>query len=236
VLIPDVGDVAAPNSFIAEQAVLAEGSYAENVLFRFTHDLIGLSDGNGALFLFGEVFYQLSAVFSVMPMFLLGAFAARKQWFAYPKAHSRLFKMGLPCALLIGLAAKFPNAYTEGANTQLQTLAIYIGAPALALFYAGLIAFIIEKSRKQLLAPLASVGRMAFTNYILQSVCFTLLFYGYGFGFFAELGIFYGALLSIVFFIAQVLASILWLRFFRIGPLEWIWRAGTYLRFPQFKR
>ncbi|WP_197284382.1 DUF418 domain-containing protein [Bacillus sp. JCM 19041] len=70
----------------------------------------------------------------------------------------------------------------------------------------------------------------------LNQYVFTFFFYGYGLGFFSELGIFYGALLSLAFFTAQIIASVIWLRWFKMGPLEWLWRAGTYLRLPKMKR
>ncbi len=236
VLVPDIGNTSAPYYYLAEQNVITEGTYIDHILFRLTHDLLGISTGNGFLFLIGEFVYQFNTILVVMPMFLLGAYAARKKWFVAPSSHLRLFKICLPIALIVGMAAKLPNAITGGSNTQLESLSVFIGAPALALFYAGMIAIIVDKTGSKRFAPLAAVGRMAFTNYISQSVCFTFFFYGYGLGFFSELGIFYGALLSLAFFTVQLIASLLWLRWFKMGPLEWLWRAGTYLRLPKMKR
>ena len=73
---------------------------------------------------------------------------------------------------------------------------------------------------------------MAFTNYILQSVICTTIFYAYGFGLFARVD--RAWLWAIVFAIWVVILfwSSIWMRFFRIGPLEWIWRAITYGTVP----
>ncbi|GAF12231.1 hypothetical protein JCM19046_3199 [Bacillus sp. JCM 19046] len=236
VLLPDMGEVTPPAFYTVEQAIISEGSYSDHVLLRSTYDLIGISAGNGALFVFGEIFFQLSAVITVMPMFLIGAYVARKKWLEEITQHKRLFFISIPLFLIVGLIAKFPNAYVEGTNSQLELLSYSIGAPALALFYAGCIALLVHYLGNQLFAPFAAVGKMAFTNYLFQSIVFTFLFAGYGFGLFAELGLFYGTLIAIGFYLIQVLASTVWLRFFLMGPLEWIWRAGTYLKAPKLKR
>lgn len=236
VLLPDVGEMAPPAFYTAEQAIMSNGTYSDHVVFRATYDLIGLSTGNGILFIFGEIFFQLTAVITVMPMFLIGAYVARKQWFEQLDQHKRLFFVGLPLLLIVGLGAKFPNAYVQGGNSQLELLSYSIGAPALALFYAGSIALLVHFLGDKLFAPVAAVGKMAFTNYLSQSIVFVLLFSGYGFGLFAELGIFYGTLLAIGFYILQIIVSTLWLRFFLIGPFEWVWRAGTYMKIPKLKR
>ncbi len=77
---------------------------------------------------------------------------------------------------------------------------------------------------------LAAVGRMALTNYIGQSVICSYLFYGHGlvwFGQFERV-----ELLGVVacVWIFQIIFSLIWLRFFRFGPLEWAWRSATYLK------
>ena len=79
---------------------------------------------------------------------------------------------------------------------------------------------------------LAAVGRMAFTNYLLQSVICTLIFYGHGLGYFGEVE--RGGQILIVFsvWIALIILSNLWLSRFRFGPVEWLWRTLTYLK-PQ---
>ena len=83
---------------------------------------------------------------------------------------------------------------------------------------------------------LAAVGRMALTNYIGQSVICTLLFYGHGLGWFntfERVELLY-VVSSIWAF--QIAMSLLWLSWFRFGPLEWLWRTATYLRIQPIKR
>ncbi|MCG8403711.1 MAG: DUF418 domain-containing protein [Phycisphaerales bacterium] len=83
---------------------------------------------------------------------------------------------------------------------------------------------------------LAAVGRMAFTNYLMQSVLCTLLFNGYGLGWFGQverIGQF-GIVLGV--WVLQLILSPLWLRRFRIGPAEWLWRSLTYGERQRFRR
>jgi uncharacterized protein len=83
--------------------------------------------------------------------------------------------------------------------------------------------------------PLAAVGRMALSNYLLETVVCTVLFFGWGFGLYGALERY--QLLGVVFLVwaFQLLVSPLWLRYFRFGPAEWVWRALTYWRLPPLR-
>ena len=75
---------------------------------------------------------------------------------------------------------------------------------------------------------LAALGRMALTNYISQSLIGILLFYGLGFGLGTQFGLIYIEFIALIVFLVQIVLSRLWLRYFRFGPLEWLWRICTY--------
>lgn len=79
-----------------------------------------------------------------------------------------------------------------------------------------------------LMKGLANVGQMAFTNYLMQSIICTLFFYGYGLGYYNKLK--YHQLFYVVgaVWIFQLIFSVIWLRYFRFGPFEWLWRSLTY--------
>ena len=78
------------------------------------------------------------------------------------------------------------------------------------------------------LVPIAAAGRMALTNYLMQSVVCTLLFYGYGLGLHDRVGIAQGMGVAAILWGVQVVVSALWLRWFQYGPMEWLWRSLTY--------
>ncbi len=83
---------------------------------------------------------------------------------------------------------------------------------------------------------LATVGRMAFTNYFLQTIICTIFFYGYGMGYFGRLTqtqlYFMVAEVSLI----QIVFSVIWLRHFTMGPVEWLWRYLIYGKRLPFKK
>lgn len=104
-----------------------------------------------------------------------------------------------------------------------------LGTILLALGYGAAILGIASFERgKQLLGWAAPLGRMAFTNYVAQSVIFGWIFYGYGLGLFGRLGITQSLAIGIIVYTVQVLFSAWWLRRHRYGPLEWLWRSLMY--------
>jgi len=106
-----------------------------------------------------------------------------------------------------------------------------LGTIVLALGYGAAILGIASFERgKKLLGWAAPLGRMAFTNYVAQSVIFGWIFYGYGLGLFGRLGITQAFAIGIAVYVGQVLFSAWWLRRYHYGPLEWLWRSLMYGR------
>jgi uncharacterized protein len=87
-----------------------------------------------------------------------------------------------------------------------------------------------------LTATLARVGRMAFSNYILQTACCTLFFLGYGFGWYGHLSRAQTMLVWAGVTAIQIVFSWTWLALFRFGPLEWAWRSLTWWRWQPLLR
>jgi uncharacterized protein len=87
-----------------------------------------------------------------------------------------------------------------------------------------------------LMRGLEAVGRMAFTNYIMQSVLCTFIFYGHGLGLFGQLE--RVEMFSVVALVwaLELIWSPIWLRYFRFGPLEWLWRSLTYWKRQPMRR
>lgn len=75
---------------------------------------------------------------------------------------------------------------------------------------------------------LANVGQLAFTNYLMQSVLCTLFFNGYGLGYFGKQAVHQLYYVVAGVWVVQFIFSTIWLRYFRFGPLEWVWRSLTY--------
>ncbi|MEZ6243633.1 MAG: DUF418 domain-containing protein [Phycisphaerales bacterium] len=117
-----------------------------------------------------------------------------------------------------------------------QTVGQLLGVPT-ALGYAALLILL---ARRRLLRPvaiaLAAVGRMALSNYLLQTILCTTYFYGYGLGHFGEMQ--YPALFVFMgcVWIVNIAFSLVWGRFFRFGPAEWLWRSLTYWKLQPIRR
>jgi uncharacterized protein len=105
----------------------------------------------------------------------------------------------------------------------------------LCLAYAAAIVLAVAGPLPALGRLLGPVGRMALTNYLLQSLVFSTLFYGYGFGLWGQVPRAQQVLLVFAVFLAQILLSHLWLARFRYGPMEWLWRTLTYGRAPAMR-
>jgi uncharacterized protein len=110
----------------------------------------------------------------------------------------------------------------------------YIGSIFVALGHVGLVMLVCKAGLlRWLTARLAAVGRMALSNYLMHSLLCTTLFEGWGFGLFGKLD--RTQLLGVVasIWLIQLAVSPLWLRYFRFGPMEWLWRSLTYWkRYP----
>ncbi len=223
----------APGALAATARIYTEGSYAEMTRERFREWLVFNSAAP----------YFLARIFS---LFLFGLWVWRRRLFqdlaAYVPVLRRIWKWCL--ALGLGGNVAFvliqnviqPNPMEPSPPTIVMWISASIGMPALSLFYA--IAVILLSQRpggRRLLAPFGAVGRMALTNYIVQSVICTTIFYGYGLGLYGKMSAPVGLVLALAVYASQVAFSYAWLRAFRYGPLEWLWRSLTYARFQPLR-
>jgi uncharacterized protein len=175
----------------------------------------------------------------IMLLFLLGALTSQMGWLKVseqsPGKHHALLKRIFIFTLAVGLPINI--AYTMKAWTMAQAftvdtsmLDLFVStlAPIFAFTYisgAALIAH--NRVGATLIALFAPAGKIALTNYVFQSLAMSFLLYGYGFGLGARLRQGELLLLSIAIYIVQLALSHLYLRVFRQGPLEWIWRRWT---------
>jgi uncharacterized protein len=173
----------------------------------------------------------------ILAMFLLGFYAYRRGFFQNLSSHQPFIRRVFVYGLILGLIGNVAFAALAGAEAVIPpspagiagVVSYAFGVPALALFFIALVATLWQKAAwRRLLAFLAPVGRMALTNYLLQTVICVLIFYGYGFGQFGRFGAGAATLIALAIFLFQILMSALWLRYFSYGPMEWIWRQLTY--------
>ena len=113
----------------------------------------------------------------------------------------------------------------------------YWGSIIVALGWTGLVMLVVKWGVfRWLQTSLAAVGRMALTNYLLQSIVCITLFYGHGLGWYGSVERTGQAMVVLAMSIAQLVWSPLWLSTFRYGPFEWLWRSLTYWRVQPMRR
>lgn len=176
----------------------------------------------------------------ILAMFLLGFYAYRREFFQNLSSHQPFIRRVLVYGLILGLAGNLTFAALAGAEAVMPpspagiagVISYAFGVPALALFFIALITTLWQRvhSWRRLLSLLAPVGRMALTNYLLQTLICVFIFYGYGFRQFGRFGATKATLIALGIFLFQILMSTLWLKYFSYGPMEWIWRQLTYRR------
>lgn len=105
----------------------------------------------------------------------------------------------------------------------------YWGSILMALGYIGLIMLLCKTSTHSFLTKrMADVGRMALSNYLIQSIICTYIFYGHGLGLFGDVDRSLQALMVLAIWAFQIAFSGIWLSYFQFGPFEWLWRSLTY--------
>ncbi len=185
-------------------------------------------------------YFPSGRVLNVMGTFILGYFLASTEFFT---KHSRSLKL-LITFLLFGVLSTIFMKIIDDSMYQFSTtaaqflykLVVYARQVFLCLFYICLLSTIAGTSPgKKVLNYLKPVGRMALTNYIMQTVVCLIVFYNFGFNLFGRLG-----LVTIVFIVIgivtlQIVLSTIWFKYFRFGPLEWLWRTLTYRKRIQLR-
>lgn len=185
------------------------------------------------IFFYDFVYLAFIQGFGVLALFLLGLYVGRLRLLDRLQAQRGRLRRLLAGGLAIGLLSNL--VYVVSENPAWAGVGYALGGPSLAGVYICAIALLsLGETWQRRLAPLACVGRMALTNYVLQSVVCSTIFYGYGFGLYEKTGPAAGLLLSVLIFSFQIPFSIWWFKRFQYGPLEWLWRGLTYGKRPPF--
>ena len=169
--------------------------------------------------------------FKVLGLFLLGYVIGRQRLFADLTAYRTLMKRVLTCGLALGLpvSALYTWSCMEGGSTVLRDVFYLLSVYPMGLAYAAGFTLLFERRPG---APawrlFGSTGRMACTNYLGQSVFGILLFYGIGLGWGAGVDLLTTELIALGVYVFQMIFSHFWLKRFRYGPVEWVWRMITY--------
>ncbi len=178
------------------------------------------------------------------PLVLLGLYAGRRRILQDVSTHfgflRKVFWWGLSLGLVgngVGvLVFPYPGHYQAPWSKSWIGDAAYnqVGIPALCFCYASAVVLLTQKPAwRARFAPLIPVGRMALSNYLLHILIFDFLVYELGF--FGKFGPLLGVPIGLGVFLLEVLLSAWWMRRFRFGPVEWLWRTLTYGRLQSMR-
>lgn len=138
------------------------------------------------------------------------------------------FVIGLP-VVIYGATRNFTAGWSLDYSMFFGWQFNYWGSLFMASAYVGVVMRACQtKPLERFTRPFAAVGRLALSNYLLQTLICTTIFYGHGFGLFGKVERAGQVLIVLAIWVVQLIVSPIWLRYFRFGPAEWLWRSLTY--------
>lgn len=167
-----------------------------------------------------------------LAMFLLGILLGRRRLFYDEPGNRRVWGSLLAGSLLAAFALA-PSFGADGSPLRILTSAWYNLAQTMVLVSAVVLLWYAFAGFRRTVGKMAVIGRMSLTNYMLQSVLGTLVFYNCGLGLYRQVGTVYALAAGFGIVAVQYLFSYLWLRRFSHGPAEWLWKRLTWIRLPQ---
>lgn len=188
--------------------------------------------------LFGRLYYTYG-------YFLIGIWLGKIGLFNQLSTHLKkikTFMLWSIVALLLSFVATFGTFATMSQPIDNNSWQFVFGMNFMDWFNISLTSIILcgflllyqkESWRKKLLF-FAPYGRMALTNYIFQSVVGTYILFGWGLGYLGQIRSSLLFVLALLLIFVQTMISKYWLKTFKYGPLEWLWRCGTYLKWQPF--
>ncbi|WP_394831775.1 DUF418 domain-containing protein [Pendulispora rubella] len=218
-LLPQGGPAAVAH-YQKALSIYGHGTYGQVVAFR-APDIVTLR----------AHFLAVRGLAQILGNVLVGIFIWRA-WFE--QRHEWLFGVALG-GLVIGGGYAIYRALLEfeptsnAPATVLLRLGWNMTLVPLAMGYGAVLLILLSfNAPRACLLTLAPVGRMALTNYLVQSAIFSTIFYGYGRGLLGQRGVVDVVLMGLFVYAIQVIVSDVWLRCFQFGPAEWVWRSLTY--------
>ncbi|MEK4564129.1 DUF418 domain-containing protein [Alkalihalobacillus sp. FSL R5-0424] len=205
-------------SFQETETVYTTGTYLEQIQFRLS-DVIGLRFEAIAIVCMNMFLYLLG-----IRLYRAGAFSQDEKGRAIRK---RLMVWGLGLGIPLNTLVFVPGNVFDLASR-------YLFAPVLSLGYIGLLAFILEKNvLKWILARFEMIGKTALSCYVLQNILGSILFYSWGLGLAPVVNVYqvlaaWAGITAVMMIVAQ-----LFVKYFGVGPLEWIWRKCSNAPFKK---
>ena len=230
ILLAMLGAVGAPpfqsEADIQALQMFGNPDYWQTVQFGFAHYFAIGGEGNLV-----EVWDHTN----VYGMLLLGLWAGRAKIPHRVDENRNLLKRIVTICVPLGLAAALLRVALP--ETSVYSTLARMGSPVLSVGYMALAALLLSRpGAANVRALLAAPGRLALTNYLAYGLLGQILFYGWALGWIGDVGSASILLLGIVAYALFIFLSRVWLKPFKMGPAEWLWRCLTYLRLEPIRR
>ncbi len=171
----------------------------------------------------------LLAMIIGMILFRAGILTLQAPKAAYRRLLFIGYGIGLP--LSIWETATLINSDFDPLQQAIVAFSYDIGRIAMAMGHlAVILLFCRVKGFRAIKEPLAAVGRMALSNYLGQSILCGIIFYSFGFGLYGQLAGYWLYFVVLAVWIIEIIWSVAWLKRYKFGPFEWVWRSLTYGR------
>jgi len=212
-----------------------QDAYTKGYSQIFTHRLptTAMMQTNALIFLV----WRLGGLMILgMALMKLGVLSGERSNLFYKKMMAWCYVFGLPIVLFSAYdlhAHQWDSMYIFSVGG----MSNYVGSIVVSLGHVSLFMLIIRSGAlSNLMERFAALGRMALTNYLMHSVILTTVFYGYGFGLYGTIPRLWqmGFVIAVVGF--QLWFSPIWLKNYRFGPVEWLWRSLTYWKLQPLER
>lgn len=195
-----------------------------------------------------NLFFLLYYFVPVTGIFLFGICVGRQNYLQNPEMHAKLLKRFVVWGLSIGFLIQGSNLFMNAAlehkwingNIIIYAFKDFLVSIAVLLISLGYISTLtllsLRPSWNRFLSILAPAGRMTLTNYIMQSVFLWVVFFGSGFGLYLKIGPSISIFIALALCGLQLAWSYYWLTYFKMGPMEWVWRYANTGKRPEFKK
>ncbi|MCR8643439.1 DUF418 domain-containing protein [Paenibacillus sp. N1-5-1-14] len=199
--------------------IYGSGTYEQIMYHRQYGDPLGLPNFMMIIMIF------IAPIFTA-PMFLIGMYAAKKGWFSNHSEKRAIYRKLMLIFIPLGIAIKsigyiFPGYWWS-------KMGEIPGGTVLAIGYIfAFVSLFTRKESSKWLFRFQAVGKLSLTNYLMQTVICTTLFYGYGLGWFGKIGVLAGCGLALAIYLLQLFLSPIYLRKFQYGPVERLLRMWT---------
>ena len=216
---------------IEDEMEIKRGQYAE--IFEYNAERV--VEEHTAIFYKEDLWDMMLYMFLGIMLFRMGFFDEHvKQGVHFSIA---LFGIATGLATHAWMTLGLQESHLDPVNSLYYLIFFDLGRLPFVLGYLSLIIFVFRMAIFRRLGDgMLAAGRMALSNYLMQSVFAAFLFYGFGLAQFNQLSRLEIVMFVVVVWILQITFSVYWMRRFHYGPFEWLWRSLTYWKAQPFRK